>query len=80
MPFSNAVTASTDGAFTTGAMIGFGATASGGAFVGGATNPVEAATGSIRGDYGLEVQSNLVHGSDGPESAAREIALFFPSL
>ena len=47
----------------------------------GGTDPVEAATpGSIRGDYGLEVQSNLVHGSDSPESAAREIALWFPEL
>ena len=46
----------------------------------GATNPIEAATGSIRGDYGLEVQSNLVHGSDAPESAAREVGLFFPEL
>ena len=44
----------------------------------GATNPVEAAPGSIRGDYGLEVGTNLVHGSDSAESAAREIALFFP--
>jgi nucleoside-diphosphate kinase len=46
----------------------------------GATNPLEAAPGSIRGDYGLEVQTNLVHGSDSPESAAREIGLFFPEL
>ena len=46
----------------------------------GATNPLEAAPGSIRGDLGLEVQTNLVHGSDSPESAAREIALFFPEL
>ena len=46
----------------------------------GATNPIEAAPGSIRGDYGLEVQTNLVHGSDSPESAAREIGLFFPEL
>ena len=46
----------------------------------GATNPLEAAPGSIRGDYGLEVQTNLVHGSDSPESAAREIGLFFPGL
>jgi nucleoside-diphosphate kinase len=47
----------------------------------GGTDPVEAATpGSIRGDYGLEVQSNLVHGSDSDESAAREIALWFPEL
>src|SRR5918998_2484644 len=40
----------------------------------GATNPLEASPGSIRGDYGLEVQTNLVHGSDAPESAQREIA------
>ena len=46
----------------------------------GATNPLEAAPGSIRGDFGLEVQTNLVHGSDSEESAAREIALFFPGL
>ena len=46
----------------------------------GATNPLEAAPGSIRGDLGLEVQTNLVHGSDSPESAAREIGLFFPDL
>jgi nucleoside-diphosphate kinase len=46
----------------------------------GATNPLEAAPGSIRGDYALEVGQNMVHGSDSPESAAREIALFFPSL
>jgi nucleoside-diphosphate kinase len=44
----------------------------------GATNPIEAAPGSIRGDLGLEVQTNLVHGSDSPESAQREIAIFFP--
>ena len=43
----------------------------------GATNPVEAATGSIRGDYGLEVTFNLVHGSDSDESAEREIAIWF---
>ena len=43
----------------------------------GATRPTEAAPGTIRGDLGLEVGRNLVHGSDGPESAAREIALFF---
>ena len=46
----------------------------------GATNPVEAAPGSIRGDYGLEVQTNLVHGSDSPESAEREVGIFFPEL
>ena len=46
----------------------------------GATNPLEAAPGSIRGDFGLEVQTNLVHGSDSPESAARESGIFFPEL
>ena len=46
----------------------------------GATNPIEAAPGSIRGDFGLEVQTNLVHGSDSPESATREIGIFFPEL
>jgi nucleoside-diphosphate kinase len=45
----------------------------------GTTNPREAAPGTIRGDLALETQENLVHGSDGPESAAREIALFFPN-
>jgi nucleoside-diphosphate kinase len=43
----------------------------------GATNPVEAAPGSIRGDFALGMPNNLVHGSDAPESAAREIALWF---
>src|SRR5690349_25118999 len=46
----------------------------------GATNPIEAAPGSIRGDFGLEVQTNLVHGSDSPESAEREAKIFFPEL
>lgn len=46
----------------------------------GTTNPVEAPPGSIRGDLALEVAENLVHGSDSPESAAREVALFFPDL
>jgi nucleoside-diphosphate kinase len=46
----------------------------------GATNPLEAAPGSIRGEFGLEVQTNLVHGSDSGESARREIGLFFPDL
>jgi nucleoside-diphosphate kinase len=46
----------------------------------GSTDPVEAATGSIRGDFGLEVTFNLVHGSDSPESAEREIAIWFPEL
>jgi len=44
----------------------------------GATNPLEAAPGSIRGDYAIEMGQNMVHGSDSPESAAREAGLFFP--
>src|SRR5881397_2361665 len=43
----------------------------------GRTNPVEAAPGTIRGDFGLEIGRNLIHGSDSLESAAREIGLFF---
>ena len=43
----------------------------------GATNPLEATTGSIRGDFAIETGRNMVHGSDSPESAARESALFF---
>lgn len=46
----------------------------------GVTDPKEAAPGTIRGDFGLIVTENLVHGSDGPESAEREIVLFFPTL
>jgi nucleoside-diphosphate kinase len=46
----------------------------------GATDPLQATTGSIRGDYAIAVGQNMVHGSDGPESAAREIELFFPGL
>ena len=46
----------------------------------GATNPLEAAPGSIRGDFAIEVGQNMVHGSDAPESAQREVALFFPDL
>jgi nucleoside-diphosphate kinase len=46
----------------------------------GTTNPREAAPGTIRGDLAIELTENLVHGSDGSESAAREIALFFPGL
>jgi nucleoside-diphosphate kinase len=46
----------------------------------GATDPVKATPGTIRGDFGLIVTENLVHGSDSPEAAAREVALFFPSL
>ena len=44
----------------------------------GSTNPRDAAPGTIRGDLAVELTENLVHGSDGPESADREIALFFP--
>jgi nucleoside-diphosphate kinase len=46
----------------------------------GATDPVSAASGSIRGDYAIAVGQNMVHGSDSDESAAREVALFFPEL
>ncbi|MGH2834567.1 MAG: nucleoside-diphosphate kinase [Solirubrobacteraceae bacterium] len=46
----------------------------------GATNPLEAATGSIRGDFAIEMGQNMVHGSDSAESAAREAALFFADL
>jgi nucleoside-diphosphate kinase len=46
----------------------------------GATNPLEAAPGSIRGDFALEVGQNMVHGSDSNESAEREAKLFFPEL
>jgi nucleoside-diphosphate kinase len=46
----------------------------------GATNPVEAVPGSIRGDFALEVTFNLVHGSDSDPTAEREIGLWFPEL
>jgi len=46
----------------------------------GATDPVKAPPGTIRGDYALEVSKNMVHGSDSPESAEREIKIFFPEL
>lgn len=46
----------------------------------GATNPLQAAPGSIRGDYAISVGQNMVHGSDSTDSAAREVALFFPDL
>ncbi|MBL7497209.1 nucleoside-diphosphate kinase [Frankia sp. CNm7] len=46
----------------------------------GVTDPVKAVPGSIRGDFALEIGENLVHGSDSPESAKREIDLFFPGL
>lgn len=49
--------------------------------IAGGTDPVDKATpGSLRGDFALETQYNLVHGSDSPESAAREIKLWFPAL
>ena len=44
----------------------------------GATNPADAAPGTIRGDFGLIMDENVIHGSDSPESAEREIAVFFP--
>ena len=46
----------------------------------GPTNPAEAPPGTIRGDFGTVLTENLVHGSDGPESAEREIGIFFPAL
>jgi nucleoside-diphosphate kinase len=46
----------------------------------GPTNPISAPPGSIRGDFGLEIEKNLVHGSDSAESAARELGLFFPQV
>ncbi len=46
----------------------------------GATNPLEASPGSIRGDFAIAVGQNMVHGSDSPESGQREAALFFPEL
>ena len=46
----------------------------------GATNPLEANTGSIRGDFAIQVGQNMVHGSDSNESAAREIGIWFPQL
>jgi len=46
----------------------------------GATNPLQAAPGSIRGDFATAISQNMVHGSDSPESATREISIFFPEL
>ena len=46
----------------------------------GSTDPIRASVGTIRGDHALEVQQNIVHGSDSPESAVREIKIFFPGL
>jgi nucleoside-diphosphate kinase len=46
----------------------------------GVTDPVKSTPGSLRGDFGLEIEENLVHGSDSPESAVREVGLFFPAL
>ena len=48
--------------------------------IAGATDPVRATPGTIRGDHALEVQENIVHGSDSPDSADREIKIFFPDL
>ncbi|MDR2714559.1 MAG: nucleoside-diphosphate kinase [Coriobacteriales bacterium] len=46
----------------------------------GATNPKDAAPGTIRGDFGLVMDANVIHGSDSPESAQREIGIFFPDF
>lgn len=46
----------------------------------GATNPADSAPGTVRGDFGIEMTENLIHGSDSNESAAREIGIFFPGL
>jgi nucleoside-diphosphate kinase len=46
----------------------------------GATNPLEASPGSVRGDFAISVGQNMIHGSDSTESAAREVGLFFPEL
>lgn len=46
----------------------------------GATNPLEATPGTIRGDFAVEIGTNMVHGSDSPESAARETGIWFPEL
>jgi nucleoside-diphosphate kinase len=46
----------------------------------GATNPLEATTGSIRGDFAIAIGTNMVHGSDSPESGIREANIFFPEL
>ncbi len=43
----------------------------------GATNPAEAASGTIRGDFGLDISQNLIHGSDSPENAQKELSIFF---
>jgi nucleoside-diphosphate kinase len=46
----------------------------------GATNPLQSAPGSIRGDFAISIGTNMVHGSDSPESAEREVGIFFPEL
>jgi len=46
----------------------------------GATNPLQSAPGSIRGDFAIAIGTNMVHGSDSPESGEREIGIFFPEL
>lgn len=46
----------------------------------GATNPADAAPGTVRGDFATTIDENVAHGSDAPETATREIGLFFPEL
>ncbi|MBA2240906.1 MAG: nucleoside-diphosphate kinase [Solirubrobacterales bacterium] len=69
----------TGGALVAAILGGYGAVAAARQLIG-ATNPLEAAPGSIRGDLGLEVTFNMVHGSDSDESAEREIEIWFPEL
>jgi nucleoside-diphosphate kinase len=69
----------TGGALVAAVMVGHEAVAAARQVIG-ATNPVEAAPGSIRGDFGLEVTFNMVHGSDSDASAEREIGIWFPEL
>jgi nucleoside-diphosphate kinase len=77
--FSDLVQFITSGPLVAMVMEGYEAVAAARQIIG-ATNPLEAAPGSIRGDFALEVQTNLVHGSDSAESARREVDLFFPEL
>ena len=69
----------TGGPLVAAVLEGYDATAAARQIIG-ATNPLEASAGSIRGDFALEVTFNLVHGSDSEESAEREIQLWFPEL
>ena len=77
--FGDLVTFITSGPVLAGVIEGEGAIAAWRSMMG-ATNPVAAAPGTIRGDLATQTQANVTHGSDSPESAAREIALFFPGL